>query len=130
MSREKSGLNHFVDNHESAHALIQEAEFLEMYSESYKLGANFVGGHDKDKMAEVSQWVISEHKHPRGFGLGGKTHPDHDDGQIVVIFCDDEVCVFAADGEAYVWRMKGSTVGQTPPKNKGRARHIAGHRQP
>ena len=43
-----------------------------------------------------------------------------------MIFCDDEVCCFASEGERFCWRFSGCIKGQTPAKNKGSARHLAG----
>merc|ERR1719197_1008611 len=63
--------------------------------------------------------------HPRGFGLGGGLKQGHT-GPIYIIVDDDEVCCFASEGEKYCWRFEGCTNGQTPAKNRGAARHLAG----
>lgn len=117
---------HYVDAHEEPHALIQEAEFLDNYAYHYQRGPNFLCDDvDKDRIKEVSKWIEEGERHPRGFSLAGRRHSKHT-GPLHIIFCDDEVCVFAQDGERYCWRFDGCTKGQTPAKNRGAARHVAG----
>ncbi len=114
----------YVDAHEEPHAIAQEKAFLSEYLALYQRGANYIGNIDKDYCKDISDWKIGELKHPRGFGFGGQLRAGHT-GPVVVIFCDDEVCVFASDGERFCWRFSGCTKGQTPAKNRGSARHIA-----
>ena len=92
------------------------------------MGAN----NDKDRCEDVRDWRHDELKHARGFGFGGSLHAERDapppklNEPIVVIADDDEVCVFASEGELFCWRFEGMPKGATPAKNKGAARHVAG----
>ena len=93
----------------------------------YLLGANFVADNDKDMCEDVLAWRNEELKHARGFGFRGSLHSQRDPNEpIVVIAADDEVCVFASEGELFCWRFEGMPKGATPAKNKGSCRHVAG----
>ena len=128
--------HHFVDNHEKKEVLEQEADFLNEYKKLYNLGANFIQDKDKDLCLIVADWPQEELRHARGFGFGGSLHPERKKlyewvvpmrvEPIVVIACDDEVCVSASEGELYCWRFAGMPKGATPAKGKGASRHVAG----
>ena len=87
---------------------------------------------DKDMCDDVVDWKQGALTHARGFSFGGSPHSKRDappprlTEPIVVIADDDEVCVFASEGELFCWRFEGMPKGATPAKNKGSARHVAG----